>query len=119
MEIPGRGQIWLVNLDPTIGSEIRKIRPAVIISNEHNNQFADTVTVIPITDAGHKIYSFEIPLSSQTKGLTKESKARCQQIRTVDKRRLLKMLGFVENDQLEDIEKALLIHSGIESNIHD
>ena len=114
MEIPFRSQIWLINLDPTIGAEIKKIRPGIIISNDYNNEFSDTVTIIPVTDIGHKVYPFEVLLASSTKGLTKESKAKCQQIRTVDKRRLLKMLGSIEESRLKEIEKAILLHLGID-----
>jgi mRNA interferase MazF len=56
MKTPKRGEIWVVNLDPTVGSEISKKRPAVIISNDINNVNADTVTVIPVTSSTQKIY---------------------------------------------------------------
>jgi len=73
---PGRGEIYLVCLDPTIGSEINKTRPALIISNDINNQAAQTVTVIPITSSTKKVYPFETLLSSQESGLPKSSKAK-------------------------------------------
>lgn len=55
-----RGQVWLVNLDPTVGAEIKKKRPAVIISNDLNNTYADTVTLLPMSDKGKKVYPFEV-----------------------------------------------------------
>jgi mRNA interferase MazF len=107
---PERGEIYLVCLDPTIGSEINKTRPALIISNDINNQVAHTVTVIPITSNIEKVYPFETLLSSQESGLPKNSKAKCNQIRTIDKKRLVKSLGKVSIDKLNEVEDSLLIH---------
>lgn len=104
-----RGQIWLVNLDPTVGAEIKKTRPAVIVSNNLNNKYAATITVLPITDRGEKIYSFEVPLK-QGSGLTKESKIKCQQIRTIDKSRLIKLLGKIESSDVTKMNEAISIH---------
>ncbi len=108
-----RGQIWLVNLDPTVGAEIQKTRPALIISNDLNNQYSLTVTVIPISDKGEKVYPIEVLLSSKATGLIKPSKARCQQIRTVDKSRLIKQLGAATEEELKAVNNALCIHLGI------
>ena len=110
---PERGEIYLVCLDPTVGSEINKTRPAVIISNDINNKVAHTVTVIPITSNVQNIYPFEAFLPSEDTGLVKNSKAKCNQIRTIDKKRLIRPLGRVSHERLEEIEKALLIHLGI------
>ena len=114
MDWPKRGDIWIVNLDPTIGAEIKKTRPALIISNDINNRYADTITLLPISDQGEKVYPFEVALPAKSFGLTKESKVKCQQIRTVDKRRLVKWLGIIDTHVLQDVEQALLIHLGIE-----
>jgi len=110
---PERGEIYLVCLDPTIGSEINKTRPAIIISNDINNQAAQTVTVIPITSSTKKVYPFETLLSSQESGLPKSSKAKCNQIRTIDKKRLVKSLGKVSKKELKEIEDSLSIHLGM------
>ena len=107
---PERGEIYLVCLDPTIGSEINKTRPALIISNDINNKVAQTVTVIPITSKIEKVYPFETLLSSQESGLPKNSKVKCNQIRTIDKKRLIKSLGKVSIDKLKEIEDSLLLH---------
>ena len=58
MDFPKRGEIWVVSLEPVIGHEIGKTRPALVISNNRNNQFADTITVLPITSKTEKIYPF-------------------------------------------------------------
>ena len=108
-----RGSVWLVSLEPVIGREIGKTRPAVIISNDINNNYAETVTVIPITSSVSKVYPFEVFLSKGTANLPKDSKVKCNQIRTVDKRRLVKQIGVLSQDKIKEIEKALLIHLGM------
>ena len=117
MHHPHQGEIWLVNLDPTIGSEIKKTRPVLIISNDINNEFANTVTIVPITDKGDKIYPFEVFLSLKVSGIIKESKIKCQQIRTVDKSRLIKQLGKIDDNLIKETQSALLIHLGIDLKI--
>jgi len=110
---PQRGEIYLVCLDPTIGSKINKTRPALIISNDIGNQAARTVTVIPVTSRVDKIYPFEALLSSSESGLVKDSKAKCSQVRSIDKKRLIKRVGRVSDRKLKDVEEALLVHLGI------
>lgn len=112
MDFPKRGQIWLVSLDPAIGHEIKKTRPALVISNDVNNKLADTITVIPITSKTEKIYPFEVLLSKEEANLFKDSKVKCNQIRTIDKRRLIKFLSSASEKKLKEIEKAILIHLG-------
>jgi len=112
LEYPKRGEIYLVCLDPTIGSEINKTRPALIISNDINNKLSDTITVIPITTSTGKVYPFEVLLSAEC-GLPKSSKAKCNQIRTIDKKRLVRLIGTVSGKLLESVEKALRIHLGM------
>ena len=112
MDFPKRGQIWFVLLDPVVGHEIGKTRPALVISNDRNNQFADTVTVLPITSKTEKIYPFEILLSKEETYLPKDSKVKCNQIRTVDKKRLVNLVGALSAERLKEIKQALLIHLG-------
>jgi len=107
---PERGDVYPVYLDPTIGPEINKTHPALIISNEINNQVAQTVTVIPITSGMEKVYPLETLLSSQESGLPKNSKAKRNQIRTIDKKRLVKSLGKISSEKLKEVEDSLLIH---------
>ena len=107
-----RGEIWIVDFNPTCGAEIKKIRPAIIISNDMNNQHASTITVIPVSDKGEKIYPVEVDLLSEKTGLRKESKAKCQQIRTVDKSRFKKLLGVVSKTELQKLQQAASIHLG-------
>lgn len=112
-KFPERGEIYRVCLDPTIGSEINKTRPALIISNNINNQVAQTVTVIPLTSNIEKVYPFETLLLFQESGLFKDSKAKCNQMRTIDKKRLVKSIGRISAEKLEEIENSLYIHLGM------
>jgi len=114
-KFPERGEIYLVCLDPTVGSEINKTRPGLVISNNINNQYAQTITVIPISSNIGKIYPFEVFLSSQNSELSKNSKVKCNQIRTVDKKRLVKVIGKIPPPKLKEIEKALSLHLGFQN----
>ena len=109
-----KGEIYLADLNPTVGSEISKIRPVLIVSNDINNQYAATVTIVPITSTTEKIYPFEIFLPKGEGNLTNDSKAKANQIRTIDKLRLKKQFGRINEETLREIEKAILIHLGIE-----
>ena len=109
-----KGEVYLAELSPTIGSEISKKRPVLIVSNDINNQFADTVSIVPITSTTAKIYPFEVFLPKGEGNLINDSKAKCNQIRTIDKQRIQKKFGTISTQKLKDIEKALLIHLDIE-----
>ncbi len=90
-----RGDIWLVNLDPTVGSEIKKSRPCVILSPTELNDHLRTVIVAPMTSKGFTA-PFRIPIThAGTKGLIV-----LDQLRTVDKLRLAKKLGTVSTKTL-------------------
>lgn len=86
-----RGEVWLVNLDPTVGSEIRKSRPCVVISPPELNEHLKTVIVAPMTSQGFQA-PFRISLTFQgTTGLVL-----LDQLRTIDKSRLIKKLGRLQ-----------------------
>lgn len=108
-----RGDIYLVNLDPTIGGEIKKTRPAMIISNNINNKHSLTVTVLPITSNVKKVFPFELVLPAKNIGLVKDSKLKCDQIRTIDKSRLIKFLGHVPDNLMRNVEQSVCNHLGI------
>ena len=110
---PKRGEIWDASLEPVGGYEIGKARPALIISNDKNNEYSSTVTLIPITGSIEKIYPFEVFISKLESGLPLDSKLKCNQIRTVDKLRLSKVVGEIPDEIIKKVEKALLIHVGI------
>ena len=110
---PKKGEIWQVSLEPVEGHEIGKTRPALVISNDKNNEYSSTVTLIPITASIEKIYPFEVFISGEDSGLPLDSKIKCNQIRTVDKLRLLKLVGGISTEIIKKVEEALLIHVGI------
>ena len=112
-DFPQRGEIWLVRLDPTVGSEIKKTRPTLIVSNNTSNQCSNLVTILPISDKSSKIFPFEVEISDSATGLSKPSKIRCNQVRTVDKERLVKKLGNASRELVPKIEEALKLHLGI------
>ena len=95
-----QGEIWLINLDPTIHSEIGKTRPAVIISVNAMNLHSPRLIIAPITSSVGKIYPFEVFLSAGTGGLDKDSKIMPDQMRSIDKRRLVRKIGKVDNETL-------------------
>jgi|SRR3989304_7777041 len=109
-----RGEIYFANLNPTVGSEIRKIRPVLIVSNNANNNAADTVTVVPITSNTTKVFPFEVLLKTNRTGLEKLSKAQCHQIRTISKLRINgNILGIVNDEIMEKIEYGIKLHLGL------
>ncbi len=109
-----KGEIYLADLNPTVGSEIAKTRSVLVVSNDVNNQYAATLTVLPITSSTAKIYPFEVFLPQGEGNLTADSKAKANQIRTIDKLRLKKRFGKISKEKLNEIEEAILIHLEIE-----
>jgi mRNA interferase MazF len=96
-----RYEVWLVNLDPTIGHEMQKTRPAIIVSPNELNAHLSTVVVVPLT-TGHA-YPFRVPTRLQGK----EGMAAVDQIRTVDKRRLVKRMAALKPEAASAIMRAL------------
>ncbi len=108
---PRYGDIYEVNLDPVVGSETGKRRPALVVSNDINNEFSQTVTVLPITgQPAMKQYPFEILIPKGLAGLTVDSRIKANQVRTIDKRRLISFRGSLPSQHLPQVEKALKIH---------
>ena len=105
-----RGDVFLVNLDPVVGSEIGKTRPAIVLQNELANQTSSTVTVVPISSNTKRVFPFQVLLAAGEGGLERESKALCEQIRTLSRRRLLQQLGSLPAERLEEIRTALDRH---------
>jgi mRNA interferase MazF len=109
---PRRGSVYRVQFRPTVGHEIRKTRPAVVVSSDLMNEHAATVLVMPIT-GGHFGYYHWIELTPPEGGLTKPSSIVTEQIRSVDKRRLGRRLGQVSPDTIQRIEGAIRDHFGL------
>ncbi|MBI2573307.1 type II toxin-antitoxin system PemK/MazF family toxin [Candidatus Woesearchaeota archaeon] len=109
-----RGDIWLVNLDPTIGHEINKSRPAVIIQNDVGNKYSTLTIIAPITSQNvDKIYPMEVLLTAQNARVEKSSKVLLNQIRAIDKQRLIKKLSKIEDITMCDVDEALKISLGL------
>ena len=104
-----RGEIYYADLDPTVGSEMQKIRPAVVVSNDVINENSSVVVVCPITDATGKGGRYHIYLPKGEGGLTKDSIAHCGQVRAIDKIRLKNKLGTLRKDSLDEVNKGLRI----------
>lgn len=97
--VVNRFDVYLINLDPTVGSEIRKTRPCLIISPDEMNKHIRTVIVAPMTKA-----SKDYPTRIQCKFKRKKGQIVLDQIRTIDKTRLIKKLGTIDpNSQIEVI----------------
>ncbi len=110
-DFPRYGDIYEVNLDPVIGSETGKRRPALVVSNDINNEFSQTVTILPVTGQPvKKLYPFEVLIPKGVGGLTADSRIKANQVRTVDKRRLVSFMGSLPPEYLPKVEKALKIH---------
>jgi mRNA interferase MazF len=97
-----QGQVWRVNLDPTIGSEIRKTRPAVIVSPDELNAHLNTVVVVPLASGG--AYPFRVP----TKVRGRDGVAAVAQVRAIDRRRLTRRIGTLTPAAMKPVLDALV-----------
>ncbi len=115
MSSPKRGDIYWINLDPTIGAEIKKTRPGVIISPNAANQSGPLLIVAPITKAeGKKVHFHEILLPKETANLQYDSKIKVFQLRCVDKKRLSKSkIGSISMDQIKKLDEKIRIVTGL------
>jgi len=105
-----RGDVFLVNLDPVVGSEVGKTRPAIVVQNNLANRSSPTVTIVPISSSIERVFPFQVRLPAGEGGLSQESKALCEQIRTVSRDRLRECLGRLSQERLNDIRAALDRH---------
>jgi mRNA interferase MazF len=113
-----RGDIHMVDLDPAVGSEAGKRRPAVIVSNDSANATAarlgrGVVTVVPVTSNAERVHPFQVLLSAGETGLQRASKAQAEQIRSIGVERLGERLGTVPATLLAQLDEALRLHLGL------
>jgi len=110
-----RGEVRLAELDPARGSEADKRRPAVVVSNDRANETAarlgkGVVTVVPITSNVTRVFAFQVLLPAELTGLRVDSKAQCEQVRSVSVQRLGPILGRLPASIMGHVDEALLLH---------
>lgn len=104
-----RGEVWWVEFDPSVGTEIRKTRPAVIVSNDAANRNLARVVVVPMTSNTGRLYPGEAVMSVDGQS----SKAMADQIMAADKARLKSQLGTVSKADMQAVEDAIRVHLGL------
>jgi len=104
-----RGEVWWVNFGRSVGGEVKKIRPAVIVSNNASNTFMNPVQVIPLTSNVDRRYPSEAPVQFERK----EGKAMADQLATVTKERLIRKAGTLTAEEMERVAEAIRIQLDI------
>lgn len=112
--IPKRGEVYLVNFDPAVGSEIKKTRPALVLQNDIGNQYSSVTIVAAITSQFEELlYPTEVFINAPEGGLPRDSVVLLNQIRSIDKQRLVQRMGIVNRSTLEKISRAIEISLGL------
>ena len=104
-----RGEVWWVNFDPSIGGEIQKQRPAIIVSNDAANQYLNRLQVVPMSSRVDRVY----PSEAVVKVGRRQSKAMADQLTTVSKHRLTNQMGKLSGSDLAKVEHAIMIQFGL------
>lgn len=103
-----RGEVYWVDLEPSVGSEANKRRPCVIVSRDANNRAAATVTMVPVTSNVSRMYPFDVYLEDT---LERPGKVQANQVRTVSKERLLgPPLAKLSSELMRQVDAALRLH---------
>lgn len=111
---PKRGEVYLVSFDPTVGSEIKKTRPALIVQNDIGNRYSPITIVAAITSKfDEELYPTEVLVTPPEGGLHEPSVVALNQIRSIDKQRLVKRLGVVKPATMVRVDQALRISVGL------
>ena len=111
---PRRGDVYLVNFDPTIGAEVKKTRPAVVIQNDIGNRWSPITIVAAMTSRFEEpLYPTEVLVKASEGGLAVDSVVLLNQLRSVDKARLVRRLGALKSQTVREIDRALLLSLGL------
>lgn len=111
---PKRGEVYLVSFDPTVGAEIKKTRPALVIQNDIGNRYSPITIVVAITSKfDEELYPTEVLVTPPEGGLRERSVVSLNQIRSVDKQRLVKRLGSLKPATMASIDQALRVSVGL------
>jgi mRNA interferase MazF len=109
-----RGDIWIVEFHPSVGHEITKSRPALIIQNDKGNKHSQLTIVAPITTAHpERIYPTEALIMNENSGLEYPSKVLLAQFKTIDKQRLRKRIGAADREEMEEVNSAIIVSLGL------
>ena len=114
MKTPRRGGVYLVSFDPTIGSEIKKTRPAVVVQNDIANRHSP-VSIVAAVSSRFKVppYPTDVVIDPREGGLKTRSAVLLNQIQSIDKRRLIKRLGSLKPSTMDRVDDALRIAVGL------
>jgi len=105
-----RGDLWWANFDPVKGSEQGGTRPVLIIQNNIINKYAPTTIAAPVTGKAYsKVYPYNVFITSRESGLKKDSTIILNQIRTIDKRRLIKRIGKLDRETMKRVDAAIKV----------
>ena len=104
-----RGEVWWTNFDPSIGSEIRKVRPAIIVSSDTSNDILSRILVVPLTTNVSRIYGSEAYLVVNGR----PHKAVANQMRTVSKLRLSNRFGRLSDQDMQKVEQVIRVQLGL------
>jgi mRNA interferase MazF len=112
---PRRGEVWLVNFDPTVGSEIQKTRPALIIQNDVGNRASSITIVAAITSTQKRPYPFQVFLPTGEGGIEHDSVVTLNHVRSIDRQRLIRRFGTVSRSVMKQVDQAILVSLGVEA----
>ena len=104
-----RGEVWWVNFDPSLGGELGKKRPAVIISNNVASKYLNRVQIVPLTTKVGRVYPSEAVVMLNDR----QNKAMADQLTTVSKQRLINQAGVLTNADLRKVEHAVKVQLGL------